>query len=67
MFAYFPHNPPAPDWLPPSVVVHEGDWKLYNLREDIGEKNNLAAPFADLRNRHRLQIGHDKNAPKHIQ
>lgn len=56
---YFPHNPPVPDWLPPSVSVHRGDWKLirifhggqqgshryllFNLRDDPGEKNNLAA------------------------
>lgn len=59
MFTYFPHNPPVPDWLPPSVVVHQGDWKLirlfyqgengahrwklYNLKEDLGERNDLAA------------------------
>ncbi len=59
IFTYFPHNPPVPDWLPPSVVVHDGDWKLirlfhqgengahrwllFNLRDDPGEKNNLAA------------------------
>lgn len=59
IFTYFPHNPPVPDWQPPSVVVHEGDWKLirlffqgvngahrwqlFNLRDDLGEKRNLAA------------------------
>lgn len=59
IFTYFPHNPPVPDWQPPSVVVHQGDWKLirlffqgengahrwklFNLREDEGEKNDLAA------------------------
>jgi arylsulfatase A-like enzyme len=59
LFQYFPHNPGVPDWLPPSVSVHQGDWKLirifhggekgahrhllYNLHEDLGEKNNLAA------------------------
>jgi arylsulfatase A-like enzyme len=58
IFTYFPHNPPVPEWLPPSVSVHSGDWKLIrifhggengahryklmNLAEDIGEKNNLA-------------------------
>lgn len=57
-FTYFPHDPPVPDWIPPSVSVHDGDWKLirifhggengahryklFNLREDIGEQNNLA-------------------------
>ena len=59
IFTYFPHHPKVPDWLPPSVAVHQGDWKLirifhggeggahrwklFNLREDIGEKNDLAA------------------------
>jgi arylsulfatase A-like enzyme len=62
IFTYFPHNPPVPDWLPPSVSVHRGDWKLirvfhggphkkgetshdyklYNLKDDIGEQKNLA-------------------------
>ena len=59
IFTYFPHNPGVPDWLPPAMAVHYEDWKLirlfhqgnngahdyllYNLTEDIGEKNNLAA------------------------
>ncbi|MEI7421491.1 MAG: sulfatase [Prolixibacteraceae bacterium] len=63
MFTYFPHAPKVPDWLPASVNVHDGDWKLirmfyqgengahgyrlYNLKEDLGEKNNLAAKFPD--------------------
>lgn len=58
IFTYFPHAPRVPDWLPPAVSVHVGDWKLirifhggekgqhrwklFHLREDIGEKNNLA-------------------------
>ena len=58
IFQYFPHNPPVPDWIPPSVSVHQGDWKLirlfyegeagahrymlFNLADDIGEKRNLA-------------------------
>lgn len=58
-FTYFPHDPPVPDWIPPSVSVHDGDWKLirmfhggengahrwklFDLRNDIGERNNLAA------------------------
>lgn len=58
-FAYFPHEPGVPDWLPPAVVAHSGDWKLirifhggekgahrhllFNLRDDLGERNNLAA------------------------
>ena len=59
IFTYFPHEPKVPDWLPPSVAVHQGDWKLirifhggnggahrwklFNLREDVGETNDLAA------------------------
>ncbi len=59
IFTYFPHNPPVPEWLPPAVAVHRGDWKLvrifhggengahrwklFNLREDLGETNDLAA------------------------
>jgi arylsulfatase A-like enzyme len=59
VFQYFPHNPGVPDWLPPAVSVHRDDWKLirifhggekgahrhllFNLRDDLGEKNNLAA------------------------
>lgn len=61
MFTYFPHAPKVPDWLPGAVAVSEGDWKLirqfyqgengahgymlYNLKNDLGEKNNLAAKF----------------------
>ena len=64
IFQYFPHSPPVPDWLPPSVSVHRGDWKLirifhggedgahryllYNLREDIGESKNLADAEPEL-------------------
>ena len=59
IFTYFPHQPRVPEWVPPAVSVHRGDWKLirifyggedgahrwklFNLREDIGEKNDLAA------------------------
>jgi len=59
IFQYFPHDPPVPDWIPPSVSVHHGDWKLirifhageggghryqlYQLNDDIGETKNLAA------------------------
>ena len=58
-FTYFPHQTRVPDWLPPSVSVHAGDWKLirvfhdkspgkhsyklFNLKSDIGEQTNLAA------------------------
>ena len=59
VFQYFPHNPAVPDWLPPAVSVHQGDWKLirifhggdggahrwklFNLRDDLGEQHDLAA------------------------
>lgn len=59
IFSYFPHDPPVPDWLPPSVAVISGDWKLirlfhggengahrwklFNLAEDIGETKDLSA------------------------
>jgi arylsulfatase A-like enzyme len=58
VFQYFPHDPPVPDWIPPSISVHQGDWKLirvfhagqdgghryhlFNLVNDIGENENLA-------------------------
>ncbi|NNE00952.1 MAG: sulfatase, partial [Pirellulaceae bacterium] len=64
IFTYFPHAPGVPDWLPPSVSVHQGDWKLirifhggnndqhrfklFNLKEDIGEVNNLADKYPEL-------------------
>ncbi len=63
IFTYFPHAPGVPDWLPPSVSIHAGDWKLirlfhngdngahqyllYNLANDLGEKQNLAAQEPD--------------------
>lgn len=59
IFTYFPHSPPIPNWLPPAVSVHKGDWKLirlfnhgengahrwklFNLADDIGETKNVAA------------------------
>ena len=58
MFTHVPGHGNTPQWLPPSMSVHHGDWKLirtfhygengdheyrlYNLREDIGENKNLA-------------------------
>ncbi len=63
IFTYFPHYPPVPDWLPPSIAVHTGDWKLirlfhqgengahdyllYNLRTDIGEAHDLSRTHPD--------------------
>ena len=56
---FFPHRPQVPDFLSPCAAVREGDWKLirvfhdgpdrrhryelYNLKDDVGERNNLAA------------------------
>jgi len=63
MFTFFPHAPNVPDWLPPSMSVHSGDWKLirlfhqgkngahdyrlYNLADDIGERSNLAVRYPE--------------------
>ncbi len=63
IFTYFPHDPPVPDWMPPSVSVHEGDWKLirifhggengahrwklFNLADDIGEASDLSAKMPE--------------------
>ena len=63
IFTYFPHGPGVPDWLPPSVSVHAGDWKLirifhggensghryklFHLKDDIGEQSNLAEQFPE--------------------
>ena len=64
VFQYFPHDPGVPDWLPPAVSVHRGDWKLirifhggekgahrhllFNLRDDLSEKTDLAARKPEL-------------------
>ncbi|MBM3858915.1 MAG: sulfatase [Verrucomicrobia bacterium] len=64
VFQYFPHDPGVPDWLPPAVSVHRSDWKLirifhggdngahrhllFHLRDDPGEKQNLAAQKPEL-------------------
>ena len=61
IFTYFPHQPGVPDWLPTSISLHSGDWKLirlfhqgkdfahdyllYNLKWDISEHNNLAKVY----------------------
>jgi hypothetical protein len=58
IFTYFPHNPPVPEWIPPSISIHHEDWKLirefhqgekgahryrlFDLSTDIGEQKNLA-------------------------
>lgn len=59
IFTFFPHQVRVPDNLPPAVSAHVGDWKLvrqfhkgekgahlynlFNLRDDIGETNDLAS------------------------
>lgn len=64
LFRFFPHDPGVPDWLPPSVSVSRGDWKLirifhggengahrhllYDLSNDPGETTNLASANAGL-------------------
>ncbi|WDI41686.1 sulfatase [Bremerella sp. P1] len=63
IFTYFPHNPPVPDWIPPSISVHQGDWKLirifhsgekgehryklFNLSEDSGEQSDVSELYED--------------------
>lgn len=63
IFTYFPHAPGVPDWLPPSVSVHQGNWKLvrifhggekgshryklFDLKNDLGEENDLAATYPE--------------------
>ncbi len=58
MFTLVPGHGATPHWLPPSISVHHADWKLirifhdgvngshayrlYNLREDIGERDDLS-------------------------
>jgi arylsulfatase A-like enzyme len=64
IFTYFPCIVPVPEWLPPSVSVHSGKWKLirvfyggenglhdyklYDLSKDDAEINNLAAAYPEL-------------------
>ena len=64
IFTYFPHNPPVPDWRPPSICVHSGDWKLirlfhqgengahgyrlYNLASDFSEATDLSAENPEM-------------------
>ncbi|MBK1880481.1 sulfatase [Pelagicoccus mobilis] len=64
IFTYFPVRTKIPDWLPPSMSVHQGAWKLirlfhegedgkheyllYNLEEDIGETRNLAKSHPEV-------------------
>ena len=55
MFTYLPSHGNTPHWLPPSMSVHVGDWKLirvdnqppllFNLEQDLGETANLAPHY----------------------
>ncbi len=63
IFTLLPGHGNTPHWLPPSMSVHHEDWKLirtfyygengnhqyrlFNLREDIGEDNNLASRYPE--------------------
>jgi len=64
IFIYFPHaTVGVPDWLPPSIEVVSGDWKLIrlfyhgadggdelilsNFEDDIGEAENLASKYPE--------------------
>jgi arylsulfatase A-like enzyme len=63
IFTYFPHQPNIPDWMPPAVSVHHGDWKLirvfhagekglhayklFQLSDDPAEQTNLAERFPE--------------------
>ena len=63
IFPYFPYAPQVPNWLPDSVCVHVGDWKLirmfhegeggkhayrlYNLAEDLGEGTDLSNQYPE--------------------
>jgi len=64
IFTYFPHDPAVPQWMPPAVSVHRGDWKLvrlfhcgkdashrwklYNVTNDIGEQIDLVDKHPDV-------------------
>jgi arylsulfatase A-like enzyme len=64
MFTFVPSHGNTSEWLPPAMAVHDGDWKLirifhygedgnhdyrlYNLREDIGEQHDLAATHPEI-------------------
>jgi arylsulfatase A-like enzyme len=63
IFTYFPHNPNVPDWIPPSIAVHLGPWKLirifhgnpdqshryllFNVVEDPGETQDLSQAYPE--------------------
>lgn len=64
IFTYFPVMPKVPEWLPPCMSVHVGDWKLirifhegkngghayrlFNLAEDLGETTDLSEKHPEI-------------------
>lgn len=40
IFTYFPHAPGVLDWLPPSVSIHRGDWKLIRIFHGNGKSQH---------------------------
>jgi arylsulfatase A-like enzyme len=79
IFTYFPRESNVPDRMPPAMAVHVGDWKLirqfyqgekgahnyllYNVKEDIGETNNLASAYPEkVQEMDRMMEDHLKDA-----
>jgi arylsulfatase A-like enzyme len=79
IFTYFPRESNVPDRMPPAMAVHVGDWKLirqfyqgekgahnyllYNVKEDIGETNNLASAYPEkVQEMDRMMEEHLKDA-----
>ncbi len=72
LFQYFPHCPAVPDFLPPSISIHHGDWKLirifhggengahrhllYDLSDDLGEQRDVSGEHTDLVNELDMKI-----------
>ncbi|MEZ6042778.1 MAG: sulfatase [Planctomycetaceae bacterium] len=64
IFTYFPHATRVPDWLEPSVTIHHQHWKLirifhstpsgmhryklFDLNQDPGEKNDVSSLHPDV-------------------
>ncbi len=54
VFQFFPHDPPVPDWIPPSVSVHQDEWKLiriFHAGEQGAHRYLLFNLHADLESR----------------
>lgn len=64
IFSDFPHALPVPDSLRPAITVQDGawklyrlfhngeagahEWRLYNMKDNEGERSDLAAQYPDL-------------------